>query len=1720
MNNPLGIHIIYCEFENSQVDLSNIIDEFIEIRKVKNDVFLTLCINRKETCTTYDNIEGITIYNSLSYNKVCNLISKHTIGISFDNNFIYEYNNYNLEICDNINFLRSIKYTNVAVILDDFSYLSMKELNGVNIYQISNDNIFDTFKKQYIKYFWCESAWGGLHGKWAGKIYHNPKKLNCDELKDVFSILEYCKKHNKKTFFCNKEDPPHYNANRRGFNALALHFDEIYTTSTECVKKYKTHYNKDVKIYNFNVNLKLFNPINSNNNDETITFFGAWYKYFPQRCNQMKKILDSINNAKYSLQIYDRNYSKNSVNHKFPIEYQKYTTNAVPMSDICSILKKHKYSLTLNSVQTDETMFARRIHEINLSNVLGISNYSKGIHNIFKDTVFLVDNINEFEKFDKLNKNEYELYKLINLNISLAYSSNNIHSKIFDVIPDRNVTKYLYKNDKNQYKFHEFEFINSISDVSTNSSYTFLSKYPQNNLLIERYLNHFDYLEDKYAICIQKGSNKNYTFDEEHTINLENGYIFPQSYKLNETIPVYIIPDANLFNVVISNYNALENFNKSIEKLDGIQMDKLFYNVLFVDSCPVDTRNIPVENKIILQNNDLITDQYFSKPLITIPFDKLNPCDINVTMLSKHYSYISEVKYDFDLPARNDNEIRLVYCGTLRDEENTLEIIEEFQKIHKERPEVVLKIVYGKIVGDIDFKDKVNAYIKNGVNGITFKHNLNYKDACYEIATSDIGICWRKNGWGDNGEISTKVKEYELYGIGVIGDMKLKVGVVTSTNKLNKLENIIRNFKQQKYINKKLFVIINNNNIQFDKYKNNLEKENINYELIKVDEKFNLGYCLNVGINLMKKQNIEIFSKFDDDDIYLENYLLEQVSYLNKYNNCIIGKYNIPIFIPEYNNFYTIRNFTKNNMFTKICRGSTIMFNLNNVTHRFDIHKRQGTDTIFLKEHLKNNGKIYVTSFENYIWIRYLDKKKHTWDLDIHKFPLKKINDCNLVYNLYSNLLYYELINVSGLLVTIIITMYNSSKTIEKCLESMIKQTHKNLDIVVVDDQSTDNSVEIVERVIKKYNKIRLIKNKENKGTYYCKNLALKTLNKKTKYIAFQDSDDYSHKERIRKQIEILYLTNGKLSVSLCKRYNNLRFACISQVYDIEIFEKLGYFDNSRFGADSLQIQRILNYYEKSKILGSYIYEKILKIFQKFKKSFLIPHCLYIINSNDENCLTNVNKLHSNKRYIYSNWIQEFYNYEKLLQNTSLINYIPINYEIEYTINSINNIITVKKENFKILNSVLIIFELNSINKDMEIFVNIYEDNIFKNKLNIYQENNECYSYILIDNPNKILSFDIHIDNYKNVKKIKLKNIDYIYYYNNITNKFFLNDFPYKDNNLKLKNEQIKAFKFLTLKYDKYFLNSGVGPVKKLDTDIIDIPNLELKILGENPLVSIIITCYNAENTIEMAINSLLNQTYKNIEIIIVDDCSHDKSRNIINKFKDKDNVKIIFNEKNNETYSSRNVALQYCSGDFITFQDADDISLYDRIEKQVTYSIKNKCHINIGLCLRTNILNKLNLNETKSSMFDKIINNIDTSKFNNFSCFKNKFILPLSKIPHLGLVTSFIHKSVFNDIGNFAILPCSGDIEFIERFLCKKYNLIFNESPFGNLSTLLTNVKNIGSVHIMKETIYIAQHSDTNLTSKYNKKFRSELKQSYRKEYEKDNKNIKHITLSENLLI
>ena len=102
-------------------------------------------------------------------------------------------------------------------------------------------------------------------------------------------------------------------------------------------------------------------------------------------------------------------------------------------------------------------------------------------------------------------------------------------------------------------------------------------------------------------------------------------------------------------------------------------------------------------------------------------------------------------------------------------------------------------------------------------------------------------------------------------------------------------------------------------------------------------------------------------------------------------------------------------------------------------------------------------------------------------------------------------------------------------------------------------------------------------------------------------------------------------------------------------------------------------------------------------------------------------------------------------------------------------------------------------------------------------------------------------------------------------------------------------------------------------------------------------MVSIIITLYNKQNTIERAIQSALKQTYHNCEIIVIDDCSTDNSPQICAKYGDK--IRVIKSDKNRGLPYSRQIGIKHAQGQFITFIDADDYldvkSIKRCIEKQ-----------------------------------------------------------------------------------------------------------------------------------------------------------------------------------------
>ena len=107
--------------------------------------------------------------------------------------------------------------------------------------------------------------------------------------------------------------------------------------------------------------------------------------------------------------------------------------------------------------------------------------------------------------------------------------------------------------------------------------------------------------------------------------------------------------------------------------------------------------------------------------------------------------------------------------------------------------------------------------------------------------------------------------------------------------------------------------------------------------------------------------------------------------------------------------------------------------------------------------------------------------------------------------------------------------------------------------------------------------------------------------------------------------------------------------------------------------------------------------------------------------------------------------------------------------------------------------------------------------------------------------------------------------------------------------------------------------------------------------LINNPLVSIVINCYNGEKYLRKSIESILDQSYKNLELIFWDNHSTDQTRNIIKSYDDS-RIKYFFSQNHTTLYQARNLALKECKGDFVSFLDVDDYYLRDKIAKQLMY--------------------------------------------------------------------------------------------------------------------------------------------------------------------------------------
>tara|TARA_Y100001956_G_scaffold78101_1_gene89369 strand:- start:2575 stop:5364 length:2790 start_codon:yes stop_codon:yes gene_type:complete len=158
-----------------------------------------------------------------------------------------------------------------------------------------------------------------------------------------------------------------------------------------------------------------------------------------------------------------------------------------------------------------------------------------------------------------------------------------------------------------------------------------------------------------------------------------------------------------------------------------------------------------------------------------------------------------------------------------------------------------------------------------------------------------------------------------------------------------------------------------------------------------------------------------------------------------------------------------------------------------------------------------------------------------------------------------------------------------------------------------------------------------------------------------------------------------------------------------------------------------------------------------------------------------------------------------------------------------------------------------------------------------------------------------------------------------------------------KRGNLKHINEIYKKSKLLKV--------ACANGVVSLDT-LFSIPSkLNLNVFRKplsSPVVSVVVPVFNSASTLQTAIDSLLNQTWKSIEIVIVDDCSTDDFSEVIQRYIDIPNLQVITNEKNIGAYATRNKGVKVATGELVTVMDADDWAHPQKIEKQALPLLRN----------------------------------------------------------------------------------------------------------------------------------------------------------------------------------
>jgi hypothetical protein len=224
--------------------------------------------------------------------------------------------------------------------------------------------------------------------------------------------------------------------------------------------------------------------------------------------------------------------------------------------------------------------------------------------------------------------------------------------------------------------------------------------------------------------------------------------------------------------------------------------------------------------------------------------------------------------------------------------------------------------------------------------------------------------------------------------------------------------------------------------------------------------------------------------------------------------------------------------------------------------------------------------------------LRHIDQRLYRdyWNQYLDQFGLGHIESINLNSQNILEELHVQTDSKydDGERISVVMSVFNSETTVDYAIRSILQQTHGNVELLVCDDGSSDQSLDKM-LAWKGHPSVRVFKSKENQGTYNIRNSLIQVAT--GKYLTFQDSDDRAHPERLERQLKALRNSaalavmgrwvrvrpNGE--VVFFRDHNCLRMSVVSLMAETQLFRKLGGYRSVLCAADTELLERLRIWY-------------------------------------------------------------------------------------------------------------------------------------------------------------------------------------------------------------------------------------------------------------------------------------------------------------------------------------------------------------------------------------------------------------------------------------------------------------------------------------------------------------------------------------------------------------